>query len=375
MTAIKTPLFQTHVDLGAKMVPFAGYEMPMQYAGIVEEHMSVRKKAGLFDVSHMGEFIVKGKEADLLVQSISSNDCSKLDIGAAQYAYIPNLSGGIIDDMIVYRLEEDRCADGEKAFMLVVNASNREKDIAWIKEHNTFECTVEDISDNCGLLALQGPLVNKILSELTDVDLEQISFYHHKKGSVAGLDQILISATGYTGSGGFELYCRNDQMQKLWNAIMVAGEKHGLAPCGLGARDTLRLEMGYCLYGNDIDEESNPFEAGLMWITKLKKEPFLAGPFLTDLKAKGKTKQLKGLRVEGRRVPRKDYPVVNANGQKIGEVTSGTYSPCLESSIAMAYVNMESIKSEEEIFIDFGRKQAKASFCKFPFIDPTKYID
>ncbi len=361
-------LHDIHEDLGAKMVPFAGYIMPVSYSGITPEHLAVRNKAGLFDVSHMGEFIVKGKEALDLVQHISSNNASKLEIGDVQYSCIPNLDGGIVDDMLVYRLDEDRCAEGERAYMLVVNASNMKKDLDWINAHNPFEATVENISDRCGLLALQGPKATEILQPLTEIPLDEIAYYHFRKGTLAGLDNVIISATGYTGAGGYELYVRNDQLVNLWNAVMDAGKDHELLPAGLGARDTLRLEMGYCLYGNDIDDTTNPYEAGLGWITKVKKGDFLAKEVLTDLRSKPRTRQLVGFVLEGRRVPRHGYQIEDAQGQSIGYVTSGTASPSLGQAIGMGYVPTEFKEAGSKIYINMGKKMAEAHVVKLPFI-------
>ncbi len=363
-----TVLHETHEALGAKMVPFAGYIMPVSYTSISQEHLSVRNKAGIFDVSHMGEFIVKGKEALNLIQHISSNNVAKLEIGDVQYSCIPNHQGGIIDDMLVYRLDEDRCADGERAYMLVVNASNTEKDLNWINVHNVFEATVEDISDKCGLLALQGPNATKILQPLTEVNLNEIEYYHFRKGNLAGLDNVLISATGYTGAGGFELYVRNEQLPALWDTLMKAGLEHGLEPAGLGARDTLRLEMGYCLYGNDIDDETNPFEAGLGWITKMAKGDFLAKDVLTKIKADPRSRQLVGFEAEGRRVPRQGYAIEDVDGNTIGRVTSGTSSPSLGKAIGMGYVHVNFKKPGQQIMINMGKKSTPAVVIKLPFL-------
>ena len=364
----KIVLHDAHVALGAKMVPFAGYIMPVNYSSISQEHLCVREKAGLFDVSHMGEFIVKGKEALNLVQHISSNDVAKLEIGDVQYSCIPNKTGGIVDDMLIYRLSEDRCADGERAYMLVVNASNIEKDLKWVNDNNSFKATVENISDNCGLLALQGPAAEAILQPLTDVKLNEIEYYHFRMGTVAGLDNVMVSATGYTGAGGFELYVRNEQLPALWNALMKSGEDHGLEPAGLGARDTLRLEMGYCLYGNDINDDTNPFEAGLGWITKVNKGDFLAGEILRDIKSQPRARQLVGFTVEGRRVPRHGYTIENEAGETIGEVTSGTSSPSLGIAIGMGYVETAYKKVGQKIMVNMGKKSTAAEVTKLPFL-------
>ena len=267
-----TPLTQTHIDLGAKMAPFAGYHMPISYSGLIAEHEAVRERAGLFDVAHMGEFLVHGPEAFDLVQYVTSNNVKRLEPGQAQYSCLPNEDGGIVDDLLVYRFEDK----GEiQRFLLVVNASNMDKDFDWIEKHNTFEATLENRSDMTGLLALQGPMAGKILAKLTDTNVDEITYYTFRLGTVAGIENVIISATGYTGSGGFELYVPNENMKTLWDALMEAGEEFGMLPAGLGARDTLRLEMGYCLYGNDIDDTTSPHEAGLGWITKTKKGEFV----------------------------------------------------------------------------------------------------
>jgi len=362
----KTSLYQTHVDLGAKMVPFAGFEMPVYYSNIREEHMAVRNGAGMFDVSHMGEFIVKGKGALDLVQAISSNDASTMKIGDAQYTCIPNDKGGIVDDMIVYRLDEDKCSDGENAFMLVVNASNIKKDWDWISSKNNFECKMTDISDHSGLLAIQGPKAVELLQSLTDVNLSEVAFYKFTKGIFAGIENVLISGTGYTGSGGLELYVHNKDLVKLWDAIIAID---GITPVGLGARDTLRLEMGYCLYGNDINDETSPIEAGLSWITKLKKEADFSSKkkFIAD-KKKGYKKRLVGFKVNDRRVPRHDYPIFDQEMNHIGIVTSGTLSPSLEIPIGMGYVNKALAKKGTKLKIQAGKKVLEAEVCKLPFV-------
>jgi aminomethyltransferase len=282
-----TPLTDTHIALGARMAEFAGYNMPISYSGIQEEHHAVRNGAGMFDVSHMGEFIVRGKEALDLVQYVTSNDASRLAVGDAQYSCLPNGQGGIVDDLLVYRLPEDMCAEGEQAFMLVVNASNIEKDWDWISRHNRFDTRLINISDETGLLAVQGPKATQLLQTLTDVDLASMKYYTFAKGRFAGIDNVLISATGYTGAGGFELYAANEHIVALWNAVMEAGKPYDLKPIGLGARDTLRLEMGYCLYGNDIDDSTSPLEAGLGWITKLQKGDFIDADTHAQPKGRG----------------------------------------------------------------------------------------
>ena len=363
----KTPLYERHIALNAKMTSFAGYEMPVYYQGIKEEHLAVRNQVGLFDVSHMGEFIIKGKEALQLVQYVSSNDAERLQAGQAQYSCLPNAEGGIVDDMLVYRLFDDRCAEGEQAFMLVVNASNIEKDLAWINEHNHFDASVENISDRCGLVALQGPKASEVLQAHTDIDLSQIKFYHFVKGQVGGKDNILVSATGYTGSGGYEIYCRDADLPEIWDMLIKSGEAHGILPCGLGARDTLRLEMGYCLYGNDIDDHTNPFKAGLGWITKLNKTPFLAGDVLKAIKENGQSERLCGFKVLDRRVPRNGYEIFNENDEMVGRVTSGTMSPSLGVPVGLGYVKRAEAKSGTSLYFKAGKKQIDIEICKLPF--------
>ena len=366
-----TALTQVHRDLGARMAPFAGYDMPISYSGIQEEHNCVREKVGLFDVSHMGEFIVRGKEAFNLVQSVISNDASKLEIGDALYACLPNDHGGIVDDLLVYRLDEDMCSEGEQAYMLVVNASNIEKDWNWIEKHNTFDTRLINISDQTGLLALQGPLASEVLRPLTEVRVEDLKYYSFTKGTVAGIPNVLISATGCTGSGGFELYVENTKLAELWKAIMASGADHGIMPIGLGARDTLRLEMGYCLYGNDIDDHTSPIEAGLGWITKTKKDGFPSIEIFRGQRKEGVKKKLMGLSLEGRRVPRKGYPIENESGEVLGEITSGTQSPSLGHPIGLGYVKADYAKPEEKVFVIIGKKRLEATLCRPPFYKPA----
>lgn len=364
----ETPLTSKHIALGAKMAEFAGYNMPISYKGIIDEHKAVRNSVGLFDVSHMGEFILKGKDAEALIQRITSNDVTLLKPGDAQYSCMPNNNGGIVDDLLVYRLADDQCAEGEKAFMLVVNAGNIKKDWDWISSFSEGDVKMSDISDRTGLLALQGPNAIKTLQKLTDTDLSVIEYYHFTKGTVAGVDNVLISATGYTGSGGFELYCENQQVEKLWDALIEAGQEYGIVPVGLGARDTLRLEMGFCLYGNDIDDTTSPIEAGLGWITKLKKGEFNSSEIFVQQKEKGVTKKLVGFRLNDRRVPRHNYRVLSADGHEVGHVTSGTMSPILEYPIGMGYVSTEYSKAGSEIFIEINNKLFGATVVKIPFV-------
>ena len=363
-----TPLTQIHIELGARMADFAGYYMPISYAGINEEHKTVRDAVGVFDVSHMGEFIIKGKQAFDLLQKVTSNDVAKLKIGDIQYSCLPNGKGGIVDDLLVYRLSEDQCNEGERAYMLVVNASNIEKDWNWISAQNCFDTRMVNISDGTGILAVQGPLATKVLQPLTDIDLANMKYYTFDKGNFAGFDNILVSATGYTGSGGFEIYADNEKMVDIWRAIFKAGRAYGIMPIGLGARDTLRLEMGYCLYGNDINDTTSPIEAGLGWITKTKKGEFIDRDLYIKQRAEGTRKKLVAFQMEGaRRVPRHDYLILNEAGDEIGKVTSGTMSPSLGMPIGMGYVGIDYAKVGGEIFISFGKKQLPAKIVKLPF--------
>src|SRR6478609_4768151 len=328
-----TPFTQKHIALGAKMAPFAGYNMPISYTGINEEHAAVRRNAGVFDVSHMGEFILKGENALDLIQRVTSNDASKLKAGQAQYSCLPNEKGGIVDDLLVYCIEEN------KVYMLVVNASNIEKDWAWIQKHNTKNVEMHNISDDTCLLAVQGPNATKILQPLTDMDILNLKYYTFVKGKFAGVDNVLISATGYTGAGGVEIYFENKEgaADKIWNAIFETGTPQGLKPIGLAARDTLRLEMGFCLYGNDIDDSTSPLEAGLGWITKFNKD-FTNRAFLEEQKKNGVSKKLVGFKMIDKGVPRHDYEIVGKDGNKIGIVTSGTMAPSLGKGIGLGYV-------------------------------------
>ncbi len=350
--------------LGAKMAEFAGYNMPISYSGINDEHITVRKNAGIFDVSHMGEFILKGEQALDLIQSITVNDASKLTMGKAQYSCLTNNNGGIIDDLIVYCIEEN------KVYMIVVNASNIEKDWNWIAEHNTKNAEMHNISDKTCLLAIQGPNACKIVQPLTDLDILNLKYYTFVKGRFAGVDNVLISATGYTGSGGLEIYFedKNDDAEKIWNAILEIGTPLGLKPIGLGARDTLRLEMGYCLYGNDIDDTTSPLEAGLGWITNLdKKTSFTAKEILQQQKAEGIKRKLVGVEMIDRGIPRHDYQIKDTDENIIGKVTSGTQAPSLSKAIGLAYVTIEKAALDNEIFIDIRNNAVKAKVVKFPF--------
>lgn len=363
-----TPLRSRHEALGARMAEFAGFYMPISYSGIKEEHQAVRERAGMFDVSHMGEFIVRGKEALNFVQHVTSNDASKLEIGQAQYSCFPNQEGGIVDDLLVYRLSEDNCSAGEQAFMLVVNGANIDKDWKWVNDQNTFDTRLINISDETGLVAIQGPAATAIIQKLTDTKLDEIKYYTFTKGQVAGVGNVIISATGYTGSGGFELYAAAEHIGQIWDAVMEAGKEHGLLPTGLGARDTLRLEMGYCLYGNDLTDTTSPLEAGLGWITKLKKEDFIARDILLAQKEAGLERRLVGFTLDDRRVPRQGYAIENAEGEVIGEVTSGTQSPSLGHPIGMGYVPDAYRQVGTEVYVVAGKKRLTATVTRPPFL-------
>jgi aminomethyltransferase len=358
-----TPFTPQHINLGAKMAEFAGYNMPISYTGINDEHAAVRTKAGLFDVSHMGEFILKGEHALDLIQRLTSNDASKLTDGKAQYSCLPNNDGGIVDDLLVYCIEEN------KVYMLVVNASNIDKDWNWIQKHNTNNVEMHNISEHTGLLALQGPNAIKIAQQLTEMNLVNLAYYTFVKGVFAGVENVLVSATGYTGAGGVEIYfdTRNEaDAAKIWNAIFEAGAAHGLKPAGLGCRDTLRLEMGFCLYGNDINDTTSPLEAGLGWITKFTKD-FTNSEYFANQKANGLAKKLVGIEMIDKGIPRHDYIVKTADGQAIGVVTSGTQSPSLGKAIGMAYIQMGHHTIDTEVFVEVRDKLLKAKVVKIPF--------
>jgi aminomethyltransferase len=354
-----TALTDKHISLGAKMVPFAGYNMPVQYEGINAEHTTVRKAVGVFDVSHMGEFILKGEDALDLIQRVISNDASKLYDGKVQYAYLPNEDGGIVDDLLVYRIDE-------RTYMLVVNASNIEKDWNWITKFNTKSVEMHNISDKTSLLAVQGPKAAEALQSLTEIDLASMEYYTFTKGVFAGVDNVVVSATGYTGAGGFEIYCDNEHAEEIWNAIFEAGAPFNIKPIGLGARDTLRLEMGFCLYGNDIDDTTSPIEAGLGWVTKFSKA-FTNSEALLAEKEAGVKRRLIGFEMIDRGIPRHDYEIVDEAGNVIGKVTSGTQSPSLQKAIGMGYVTKENSKEGSEIYISIRNNKIKAKVVKFPF--------
>ena len=359
----KTALFEQHSDLGARIVDFAGYQMPLSYEGVSAEHHQVRNDCGVFDVSHMGEFFVSGPNALALIQKISSNDASLMQDGQAQYACMPNERGGIIDDLIIYRFSQDH-------YMLVVNASNIEKDWAWISKHNTMGALLENRSDDFSLLAVQGPKAQQVVQKLSDTDLSDIKFYRFTTGRIAGHSDVIISNTGYTGSGGFELYCANNQVEAIWTALLEVGEDQGIQPIGLAARDTLRLEMGYCLYGNDIDDTTSPIQAGLGWITKFTKD-FINSSALAKEKEEGPKVKLCAFELMERGIPRHGYPIVKEDGTEIGRVTSGTMSPSLNKGIGLGYVQVPFNTLDQTIYIGIRKKQLAAKVVKLPFYKKT----
>ncbi|MFG6687870.1 glycine cleavage system aminomethyltransferase GcvT [Mariniflexile sp. HNIBRBA6329] len=354
-----TVLTKTHEALGAKMVPFAGFNMPVQYEGVNAEHETVRNGVGVFDVSHMGEFLIEGEHALALIQNVTSNDASKLTIGKAQYSCLPNDDGGIVDDLIVYRVKEN-------TYLLVVNASNIEKDWNWIASKNDVGATMRDLSDDYSLLAIQGPKAVEAMQSLTSHDLSAISFYNFIVGDFAGIEHVIISATGYTGSGGFEIYCKNSEVKQIWDKVFEAGASYGIKPIGLAARDTLRLEMGYCLYGNDIDDTTSPIEAGLGWITKFTKD-FTNSEALKKEKEQGPKRKLVAFELDERGIPRHGYNIVDANGNKIGEVTSGTMSPSMNKGIGLGYVPTLFSEVGSKIHIQIRKNAIPATVVKLPF--------
>ena len=354
-----TALSDKHIALGAKMVPFAGYNMPVQYEGVNVEHETVRNAVGVFDVSHMGEFLLTGPNALDLIQKVTTNDASTLTIGRAQYSCLPNGKGGIVDDLIIYRMKEEQ-------YLLVVNASNIDKDWDWISSHNSFGVEMRNLSDDYSLLAIQGPKAVEAMQSLTSVNLADIKYYHFEVADFAGIEHVIISATGYTGSGGFEIYCKNSEVEQVWNKVFEAGASFGIKPIGLAARDTLRLEMGFCLYGNDIDDTTSPLEAGLGWITKFNKE-FIDSEFLKNQKETGVSKKLVAFEMVDRGIPRHDYRILDANGNVIGKVTSGTQSPSMKIAIGLGYVNTEFTALDSEIFVEIREKGIKAKVVKLPF--------
>ena len=354
-----TALTEKHIALGAKMVPFAGYNMPVQYEGVNVEHETVRNGVGVFDVSHMGEFLLSGENALNLIQKVTSNDASTLTIGKAQYSCMPNGNGGIVDDLIIYKIKEEQ-------YLLVVNASNIDKDWNWIASHNDLGVEMKNVSEEYSLLAIQGPKAAEAMQTLTSVNLTEIPYYHFVVGPFAGVEHVIISATGYTGSGGFEIYVKNDFVNELWDKVFEAGAPYGIKPIGLAARDTLRLEMGFCLYGNDIDDSTSPIEAGLGWITKFNKE-FIDAETLKQQKENGVTRKLIAFEMIERGIPRHDYEIHDEDNNVIGKVTSGTMSPSLKLGIGLGYVTIDNSKVDSEIFISIRDKGIKAKVVKLPF--------
>lgn len=354
-----TALTHIHEALGAKLVPFAGYNMPVQYEGINIEHETVRNGVGVFDVSHMGEFLITGPNSLALIQKVGSNDASKIAVGQAQYSCLPNEDGGIVDDLIIYRLKEEQ-------YLLVVNASNIDKDWNWISKHNSMNADMRNLSEDYSLLAIQGPKAAKAMQSLTSVDLQNMKFYTFEVAPFAGIEHVIISATGYTGSGGFEIYCKNSEVEQIWNKVMEAGADYGIKPIGLAARDTLRLEMGYCLYGNDIDDSTSPLEAGMGWITKFTKD-FINSENLKKQKEEGVKRKLIGFELTEKGIPRQDYDIVDDNDKKIGVVTSGTMSPSLKIGIGLGYVPVEYAKVGTTINIAVRKKSIPATVVKMPF--------
>lgn len=356
----KVALNEVHEKLGAKMVPFAGYNMPVRYSSDIEEHMAVRNGVGVFDVSHMGEFKIEGPHALDLIQQVTSNDASKLIDGQAQYSCLPNETGGIVDDLLIYKIKDND-------YLVVVNASNIEKDWNWISKFNTKGAVMKNISDDICLFAVQGPKAAGVVQKLTKTDLSGIKYYHFTTGEFAGVPNVVISNTGYTGAGGFEIYVNKDSAEKVWNALFETGKSDNIKPIGLGARDTLRLEMGFCLYGNDIDDTTSPLEAGLGWITKFTKD-FTNSASLKKQKEEGVKKKLVGFKMIDKGIPRHDYEIKDASGKTIGKVTSGTMSPMLSIGIGMGYVTAENATPGSEIFIDIRGKAIKAQVSKLPLI-------
>jgi len=357
----KTTLYNTHLNLNAKMTPFGGYEMPVQYSGVTKEHLAVRKGVGVFDVSHMGEFMVSGPKAFDLLQYICSNDISKISIGKAQYNYFPNETGGIVDDLIVYRLEEEK-------YLLVVNASNIEKDWKWVQKHNVdFGAVVEDQSEETALLAIQGPKAIEAMQQLTSAPLTELPYYSHTTATFAGCENTLIATTGYTGAGGLEIYLPSSKAPEVWDAIMKAGADFDILPAGLAARDTLRLEMGYCLYGNEINDTTSPLAAGLNWVTKLDTGTYNAD-HLINQKKEGTPVKLVGFVLKNRGIPRAGYSIVNQNSERIGAVTSGTQSPILSQGVGLGYVSSNYAKPGTQIAIQIRDKESLAEVVKLPFI-------
>jgi len=354
-----TALAHIHEGLGAKILPFAGYNMPILYEGVNAEHETVRNAVGVFDVSHMGEFILSGPNALALIQKVTSNDAATLTIGRAQYSCLPNNEGGIVDDLIIYKMKEEE-------YLLVVNASNIEKDWNWISSHNDLGVDMKNVSDDYSLLAIQGPKAVEAMQSLSSIDLAAIAYYHFTVGDFAGFENVIISATGYTGSGGFEIYCKNEDVEKIWNKVFEAGAAYGIKPIGLAARDTLRLEMGFCLYGNDINDTTSPLEAGLGWITKFNKD-FTNSEALKKQKEEGVTRKLVAFEMLERAVPRHDYEIVDESGKVIGVVTSGTMSPSMNKGIGLGYVTTPNSAIDGTIYIRIRKNDVPAKVVKLPF--------
>ena len=354
-----TALTHIHESLGAKMLPFAGYNMPITYEGVNAEHETVRNGVGVFDVSHMGEFLISGPNALALIQKVTSNDASVLTIGRAQYSCLPNNEGGIVDDLIVYKIKDEQ-------YLLVVNASNIDKDWDWISSHNDMRAEMKNLSEDYSLLAIQGPKAVEAMQRLSSIDLATIPYYHFEVGDFAGIEHVIISATGYTGSGGFEIYCKNSEAEQIWNKVFEAGKSFGIKPIGLAARDTLRLEMGFCLYGNDINDTTSPLEAGLGWITKFTKD-FVNSENLKKQKEAGVSKKLVAFELIDRGVPRHDYEIVDKEGNVIGIVTSGTMGPSVNKGIGLGYVTTQHSAVDAEIFIRIRKNDVAAKVVKLPF--------
>ncbi len=360
----QTQFYSYHLKHGAKMVPFAGFQMPVEYTGVSQEHINVRENVGIFDVSHMGEIYILGPKAKELIQRITSNDLALLEPGKIQYTCFPNDQGGIVDDLLIYMYDDEK-------YLLVVNAANLEKDHNWIIEHNTFGAIVENVSDQISQLAIQGPNATALLQKITEIDLSQVPYYHFVSGEVAGATDVVVSNTGYTGAGGFELYMFNGDAKQIWEKLFEAGKEMGVQPAGLAARDTLRLEMGFCLYGNDINDSTSPLEAGLGWITKFTEgNNFIHRAELEQQKAEGVSKRLIGFELLDRGIPRQHYPILDADGSAIGEVTSGTMSPMLKKGIGMGYVELAHAKKDGEIWIGIRNKQVAARVVRLPFFKP-----
>ena len=353
-------LHNTHEALGAKMVPFAGFEMPVQYAGVQKEHLAVRESVGVFDVSHMGEFLVTGADAEKFLQKVVSNDVSKLVDGKIQYACFPNEEGGIIDDLLVYKISDVE-------YMLVVNASNIEKDWNWLNKQNDTSASLQDLSNDYSLFAVQGPKSTEALQNLTSIDLKGMTYYTFKQSDFAGVEDVILSATGYTGAGGFELYVPNANAQKVWEAILKSGADFNIQPIGLAARDTLRLEMGYCLYGNEINDTTSPVAAGLMWVTKLSKD-FVGKSKIEKVKEEGPSRRLKAFQVVGKGIPRKDYAICDQDQNKLGEVTSGTMSPSIKKGIGLAYIDVDALKNKVPLFLEVRNKLIEIELVSLPFV-------